>query len=273
MLAQIVLILAGLLILAGMVMVLLDAFSEGILWGILVLLLPPFAPVYCFIKWRKDQARNGFAMTLVGVTMVGVGLYGGGIHSIPILSDQEIVKNLPTALPDDEPLPNEALAAEIEIEGEGEYDPLLSDDKAKFSSSEIEALAPKEDQSVHITGRSKIRKLPLNLEDLGLAIGSNIEVTFIDGEVKHGNLITHTEDSLSLEEQIGSGFVSFEHNFKKIKSTALLIDSGKASPPPLVEVKEDKSKKTTYTADNQSNFAESKDSFVPKNPEELPSSE
>ncbi len=71
MLAQIVLILALLLILAGLIMVLLDAFSEGLIWGLFVLLIPPFAPVYCFIKWKKDQARNGFAMSLMGVILVG----------------------------------------------------------------------------------------------------------------------------------------------------------------------------------------------------------
>ena len=239
MLAQITLILAFLLILAGMVMVLLDAFSEGFFWGLLVLIVPPFAPVYCFIKWKKDQARNGFAMSLVGIAMVSVGLYGGGVQSIPGLSDYEIVKNLPTALPSEEPLPNEKLAAEVKIDEEGEYDPLLSDDKDKYSVQEIGALPPKEDHSVKSTGRAKVRKFPLAIEDLVLAVDSNIEVRFVDGEIKRGKLIAYTDESISLEEQIGSGFVSFEHNFEKIRSMALLVDPGAAPPPPLVEKQND----------------------------------
>lgn len=235
MLAQIVLILALLLILVGMIMVLLDAFSEGFLWGLLVLLVPPFAPIYCFIKWKKDQARNGFAISLVGIVMVSVGLYGGGMQSIPVLSNYEIVKKLPTALPSEEPLSNEKLAAEVEIDEEGNYDPLLSDDKDKYSAQEIGALPPKEDHSVISTGRSKVRKFPLAVEDLELAVDSNIEVIFVDGGVKRGKLIAFTDESISLEEQIGSGFVSFEHNFEKIRSMILLVDPGAAPPPPLVE--------------------------------------
>lgn len=236
MLAQIVLILALLLILVGMIMVLLDAFSEGFLWGLSVLLVPPFAPIYCFIKWKKDQARNGFAISLVGIAMAGVGLYGGGMQSIPVLSNYEIVKKLPTALPSEEPLSNEKLAAEVKIDEEGNYDPLLSDDKDKYSAQEIDALPPKEDHSViSSTGRSKVRKFPLAIEDLELAVDSNIEVIFVDGAVKRGKLIAFTDESISLEEQIGSGFVSFEHNFEKIRSMILLVDPGAAPPPPLVE--------------------------------------
>jgi len=78
MLAQVVLILALLLMLVGMIMVLLDAFKESFLWGLMVLLIPPlFVPIYSFVKWSRSQARNGFAMTLVGLVMAGVGAYGG----------------------------------------------------------------------------------------------------------------------------------------------------------------------------------------------------
>ncbi len=235
MLAQIVLILALLLILAGLIMVLLDAFSEGLIWGLFVLLIPPFAPVYCFIKWKKDQARNGFAMSLIGVVLVGVGFYGGGLHSIPGLSDQEMLKYLPTASPSNEPLPNDKQAADITLGQEGEYDPLLSDDKDKFSSTEISALAPNEDKSVKGSGRAKIRKFSLAVEDLELAVGSVIEVTFNDGDIKRGSLIAYSDESLSLEQQISGGFISYEHKFNTIRSIVLLVDPGATPPPPLVK--------------------------------------
>lgn len=235
MLAQIVVILALLLILVGLIMVLLDAFSEGLIWGLLVLLVPITGPVYCFIKWHKDQARNGFAMSLVGLVMVAAGIYGGGVHSIPGLENQEIVKNLPSALPEDEPLSNEEAAANIEIEDEGEYDPILSTNKDRFSTTEIDPLAPKEDKTVKSTGRPKIRKVRLDIADIDFSIGSDIEVIFIDGTKKRGRLIASAEDSISLEEQIVGGSVSFEHNFEKIKSILLLIDPSKAPPPPVVK--------------------------------------
>ena len=282
MLAQIILILALLLILVGLIMVLLDAFSEGILWGLSVLLVPPFAPVYSFIKWRKDQARNGFAMTLVGIAMVGVGLYGGGVQSIPGLSDYEIVNKLPTALPTEEPLPNEKIAAKVKLDEERDYDPLLSDDKAKYSSKEIGALAPKEDESVRSTGRAKVRRFPLAIEDLEIAVGSIIEVTFVDGETKRGNLIAYTEESLSLEEQLGGGSVSFEHNFEKIRSMALLVDPGAAPPPPLVEKQKDlteaeerivSSAPSTNIVSPQSNKFETNNTVDSTTAKKLPSSE
>ena len=119
MLSQIVLILALLLLLVGMIMVMFDAFSESSIWGFLVLLLPPmFVPIYSFVKWNKSQARNGFAMALVGIVMAGVGIYGGGLLSVPGISDNEIVNKLPTAKPKDKPLSNEKAAANVKLEDE-----------------------------------------------------------------------------------------------------------------------------------------------------------
>ena len=233
MLAQTVLILALLLILVGLIMVLLDAFSEGFLWGLLVLIVPIFGPVYCFIKWNKDQARNGFAMSLVGIVMAAAGIYGGGAHGIPGLADQEIVKNLPSALPSSEPLPNEAAAAKITIEDDEAYDPILSTDKDKFSAKEIEPLAPKEDKTVR-SARPKVRKVSLHAEDIELSIGRNVEVVFVDGVKKRGRLIANTENSISLEEQISGGSISFEHKLNNIRSISLLVDPSAAPPPPVV---------------------------------------
>lgn len=243
MLAQIVLILALLLILVGMIMVLLDAFSESFIWGLLVLLLVPiFGPIYSFVKWHKDQARNGFAMSLVGVVLVVAGIYGGGVHSIPGLGNQEIVKNLPSALPPAEPLSNEEAAAKIEIEDDGEYDPILSTNKDRYSTKEIEPLAPKEDKTVKHAVRTKVRKIPLSIEDVDLSIGSYVEVVFVDGATKRGRLIASAEDSISLEEQKSGGMVSFEHKFEKIKSIVLLIDPSAAPPPPVVKKQDPVSK-------------------------------
>ncbi len=243
MLAQTVLILALLLILVGMIMVLLDAFSESFIWGLLVLLLVPiFGPIYSFVKWHKDQARNGFAMSLVGVVLVVAGIYGGGVHSIPGLGNQEIVKNLPSALPPAEPLSNEEAAAKIEIDDEGEYDPVLSTNKDRYSTKEIEPLAPKEDKTVKHTDRTKVRKIPLSIEDVDLSIGSYVEVVFVDGTTKRGRLIASAEDSISLEEPISGGMVSFEHKFEKIKSIVLLIDPSAAPPPPVVKKQDPVSK-------------------------------
>ena len=240
MLAQIVLILALLLILVGMVMMLLEAFSESLFWGLLVLLLMPiFGPIFCFIKWNKSRARNGLAMSVVGLVMAAVGIYGGGADKMPVLEDQEIVKNLPSALPPDEPLPNEEAAAKIVIEGEGEYDPLLSTDKDRFSTQEIEPLAPQEDKTVTGAGLAKNREVKLDIADINTSIGSYIEVMFLDGTKKSGKLAAATSKSISLEEQISGGFASFEYRFKKIESILLL--AGPSNTPAPLEVKKQES--------------------------------
>lgn len=242
MLAQIVLILALLLILVGMIMVLLDAFSESFLWGLLVLLLVPvFGPIYSFVKWHKAQARNGFAISLVGLVMMGAGIYGRGAQIIIpglSLSNQEIVNSLPSASPSSEPLSNEDAAAKIVFEDGVEYDPILSTDKDRFSNEDIEALAPQADKTVKGSQRSKIRKDLLDVADVDFSVGSNVEIIFVDGSNKRGRLIASSEDSISLEEQTSGGMVSFEHNFEKIKSIFILVDPGAAPPPPVMAKQE-----------------------------------
>ncbi len=236
MLAQIVLILALLLILVGMIMVLLDAFNESFFWGLMVLLVPPiFVPVYSFVKWNKSQARNGFAMGLVGLVMAGVGAYGGGLQNIPLLDDNEIVSNLPTATPKDEPLANEEEAAKVELEDEETYDPMLSTDKDRFTSKEIEPLAPEEDKTVKSVGKGKSRAVRIALENISASMGSNIEVTLSDG-VKHaGTLVRTTEDSISIEQQSSGGTVSYEYALDKIQSVVRLTRPTNTITPPVVE--------------------------------------
>lgn len=219
MLAQVVLVLALLLILVGMIMVLLDAFNESLLWGLLVLLMPPiFIPIYSFVKWRKSQARNGFSMTLVGLVMLVVSAYGGALQSIPFLNDYEAVSNLPTAGPKNEPLSNEQEAANVELEDEESYDPMLSTDKDRFSASEIEPLAPEQDKTVKNVGKSKARAVNIPVENISSSMGADIEITFNDGVKLVGTLVKTTEDSISIEQQTGGGTVSYEYTLDKIKS-------------------------------------------------------
>lgn len=236
MLAQIVVILALLLILVGMIMVLLDAFNESFFWGLMVLLLPPiFVPIYSFVKWNKSQARNGFAMGLVGLVMAGVGVYGGGLQNIPLLDDNEMVSNLPTATPKNEPLSNEDEAAKVELVDEENYDPMLSTDKDRFASKDIEPLAPEEDKTVKNFGKGKSHAVHIALENISSSMGSNIEITLNDG-VKHaGTLVRATEDSISIEQQSSGGTVSYEYSLDKIQSAVRLTRATNTITPPVVE--------------------------------------
>ena len=236
MLAQIVLILALLLLLVGMIMVLLDAFNESLIWGLLVLLVPPlFIPIYSFAKWTKSQARNGFAMALTGLVLAGIGIYGGGLHGVPLLGEHEIVENIPTAVPKEEPLPNEELAAQVELEDEESYDPMLSTDKDRFTASEIEPLAPKEDKTVKNFGTNKQSAIPVPLEQISSTIGANVEVRFVDGSTQHGTLVKTTEDSISIEQQAGGGTVSYEYTLDKIQSIVRFTRPKPVEPPPVAE--------------------------------------
>ena len=241
MLAQVVLMLAILLVFVGMIMVLLDAFNESFIWGLLVLLFPPvFLPIYSFVKWNKSQARNGFAMTLVGLVMAGVGIYGGGLQGLPFMKDQEIVGKLPTAVPKDEPLPNEEEAAKVKLEDEDDesYDPILSSDKDRFTSKDIEPLAPQEDKTVKVVGKVKPTKINIPIESIGSAMGADIEITLKDGTKHVGTVVRSTEESVSIEQQASGGMVSFEYELDKIQSVLRISKPKKVVTPPVVEIKE-----------------------------------
>ena len=236
MLAQIVLILALLLLLVGMIIVLLDAFKESFVWGLLVMIVPPlFVPIYSFVKWTNSQARNGFAMSLVGLVMIAVGVYGGALQTIPVLSEHEIVSNIPTAEPSNEPLPNEVAAAQVDLEDGENYDPVLSTDKDRFTSSEIEPLAPMEDETVKNFGKDKPRAVNVPIVNASSAIGANVEVTFNDGNKSSGTLVKTSEDSITVEQQTGGGTVSYEYTFDKIKTIVRYTRPKKTAAAPIVE--------------------------------------
>ena len=237
MLAQVVLILALLLLLVGMIMVLLDAFQESFFWGLLVLLVPPvFIPIYSFVKWNKSQSRNGFAMALVGLFLAGVGVYGGGLQGIPGVADIEMLSNLPSATQNNEPLSNEEEASKVKLEDEEDYDPTLSTDKDRFSSKEIEPLAPKGDKSVKNFGKTKARAIRVPLEELNSSIGANVEITLKDGTKFAGKLVRTTEDSLSIEQYAGGGTVSYEYGLDKIRSVLRFSrPSNSSTSAPVVE--------------------------------------
>jgi len=241
MIAQVLLAFALVLIVIGSIMILLDAFSESVVWGILVLLLAPiFGPFFAFVHWYKARARNGFALSFFGMVLLVVGIYGGGINAIPGLADQEVVKNLPIATPSNEPLSNEEAAASIELDEEedGEYDPILSSDKERFSVDEIEPLAPAGDKTLRGNARAKVKKVLLQGDDIYSSVGRNVKVTFTDGSSKSGKLIANAEDSISLEQHVGGGSVSFEHKLNTVRSISLLVDPSAAPLPPTVKKKE-----------------------------------
>ncbi len=236
MLAQVILILALLLLLVGMIMVLLDAFKESFVWGLMVLLIPPlFVPIYSFVKWNKSQARNGFAMALVALFMAGVGIYGGGLQGIPGVAEHGMVSNLPTATPKHEPLANEDEAAKAKLGDEDAYDPILSTDKDRYSAREIEPLAPEEDKTVRSVGKSKSSPVPISIDDIGSSMGAGIEITLNDGNKYSGTLVRATQDSVSIEQQTSGGTISYEYTLDKIKSVVRYSKPTESIAPPVVE--------------------------------------
>jgi len=227
MLAQVVLIIALLLLFIGVIMVLLDAFKESFFWGLLVLLLPPiFVPVYSFVKWNKSQARNGFAMAFVGLFMAAIGVYGGGLLGFPGVIDNEMASNLPSANPDDQPLPNEEAAANVKLDDPESYDPMLSTDKDRFSSNEIDPLAPKEDKSVN-SSSSKVSVSNVSLENINAAVGAIIELTMNDGSRHTGILTSTTENTVFIEQYAGAGTIEYEYKKNKIESVVRYTRPGK----------------------------------------------
>jgi len=147
-----------------------------------------------------------------------ISIYGGGLKGLPFFGDHEIVKNIPTATPSDEPLSNEEEAAKVELEDGENYDPTLSTDKDRFTSSEIEPLAPEEDKTIKNISSQKPRAVKIPIESIANSIGAVVEVTFKDGNIYSGKLIGASEDSLTIEQAASGGIVSYEYTFDKIDS-------------------------------------------------------
>ena len=217
MFAQAILILALILIFIGFVLLLKSSFKEGFLWTLMVIIVP-LIPIYGLLKWSNSKARNGFSLLLIGLVLGGIGIYGGGLKGLPILSDNEIVSNIPTATSNDEPLSNAEEAAQVKLEDGESYDPVLSTDKDRYSANEIVPLAPEEDKTVTGMSSQKQRAVKLPLEEVSDSIGSVIEVSFKDGKQYSGTLVSTTEDSLTIEQASGGGTVSYEYTFDKIDS-------------------------------------------------------
>ena len=170
---------------------------------------------------------------LIGLVLGLISIYGGGLKGLPLFGDHEIVKNIPTASPSDEPLPNEEEAAQVELEDGENYDPMLSTDKDRYTSSEIEPLAPEEDKTVKYNPSQKLRAINIPLENVAGSMGAVVEVTLIDGSQYLGTLVNASEDSLSIEQITGGGTVSYEYTFDKIKS---VVRHTKPKPKPKPEL-------------------------------------
>jgi len=123
----------------------------------------------------------------------------------------------------------------VELEDEESYDPMLSTDKDAFSSSEIEPLAPKADETVKSVGKKKSRAVPIAVNDLSSSMGAGIEITLNDGNKYSGTLVRVTEDSVSIEQQASGGTVSYEYTLDKIQSVVRLSKPTKSVAPPVVD--------------------------------------
>lgn len=56
--------LAGLFVLTGHIMLLVECFSESILWGLIALFFPLALLVFVLMRW--DRSKRGFVVILVG---------------------------------------------------------------------------------------------------------------------------------------------------------------------------------------------------------------
>src|SRR5207302_1615584 len=62
------LLVAGLIILAGNIVLVVDAFRESAVWGLCVLFVPFAALVFVIAKWQS--AKRGFLIQLAGVPLI-----------------------------------------------------------------------------------------------------------------------------------------------------------------------------------------------------------
>ncbi len=224
---------AGLLVfLLGLIVVLLSAFRKRFSWGIGLIVLPVFYPLYAILNWSETRARNGLLISIIGFLVTSAALYGGASEDILDFSQNvssepvqttvaQLVTKVPTAHPPKEQLPNEAQAREVILPEGDSYDPLFKYDE--YTQVAIEPLPPKEDKRVTapVVPVPSYEYRMISLQEVSNHYGKKIKIKTKKGQEKAGNLIESDEFSLSIAMPHEDGFVAFQYNFDDITAVSV----------------------------------------------------
>ncbi len=253
-LVGIFMMLGGLLMLVGLVLILIKAFKESFLWGLLVLLIP-FLGALAFVANNWREAKNGFYVLFIGTMLALIAVYGGADKELELADkiakvDSKVAEETGVSLKD---IPQsdkvaellEKRPTEVEVPNQAEAEAMGVD--AKEDVFEEEALA--ELESVEIKPLSEPTGLvespeikvkvvkksyqPISRSRLNDFLGAPIRIHMLDGDVEEGVLekVSDTGDSVTVMQSAGAGEISYEYPFARIEWMEVLARVGTVPAP------------------------------------------
>jgi hypothetical protein len=229
---MLVLLAAGLLVwLAAVLWIVVAAFRTSLVWGVLLVVLTPLYLIYALLEWSRPGVRYAFLVSVLGLLMAGAGWYGGAGRVVlaeldrlgdvvdPALRSQveQAARRIPTAVPPDEPLPNEAqVPDDPEILA---VDPL---DEA-YQIPPAQPLPPVPENAVEPPPARGFTWRRVGPGLLRGYLGSRVRIELRDGRRVEGLLMPGADESIMVEVQQGTGRIGYEYLLSQIRSAEVFV--------------------------------------------------
>jgi hypothetical protein len=169
--------------------------------------------LYALLNWSKARARNGFLVSIAGALIVFASLYGGAARDLPFRQVQNMAAAMPTALPADDPLPNEAAANAVVLPSREEFDPLIDE----RLGDPAPPLSPGSDKPVLRVGPTRdYAYYKLSPAHIGGSVGKRLKIVTRAGKIKEGVLVGSGPKTLLLEIPRGNGRAAFEYRLRDL---------------------------------------------------------
>jgi|GEM_PF-645918 len=251
----IALIVGSIILLIGLLILLIQAFKQSVLWGLAVLLIPFAGIVFAIRFW--EEARNGFLVFIVGLLITGVAFYGGGekeiqadkhlgkvdqvldkagvdVSKIPVPeAATEKVAEILEKRPGNVEVPNQAVA---EAQGiDTEKDIYVQEAEEEEAGVIIEPLSPEPQVA---SPKAQLTTVKMSLQPVARKrlpdyIGYDMRVHLAGGEIEEGVLdsLSTTGDSLSLKQRVSAGEITYEYPFSKIEWLEVFAEADTVPAP------------------------------------------
>lgn len=242
-LVGIVFILGGILVLAGSLMIVIEAFKISFWWGLAVLFIPLAGLIFVIMNWR--EGRNGAYVLILGTLLSGIAFYGGAdrelelgkqldkanvdVDKIPIDPRvSELLEQRPTMIE----VPNEEAAQAQGIDTEKDiYEIEAEQDEAPVVMPILEEAAKKA-LPVEMA-KVPMAYQPVSSKRLPEYLGSSLRVHTTDGRNHEGVLVEVSDynEAIYLSQKVASGDVTYEYPFAKIEWIEVYAEVGKVPVP------------------------------------------
>lgn len=217
----------------------------AVVWGglrkgffaFLLALIPGFNLLLVTRGWDRPMIRNGFLLSIVGLLLGAVGYYGGGERELLAHLEEAGIEtseiDIPVEVPIEVPIKVEITRPhEIEVPNQAEAEAAGVDttrsvlDEPPIGTRDVKALPPKDSKRI-VARQVEYRFEPTCPALLGEDIGRRVRVLLREGGVREGKLVLATQTSMSVEQKVSGGDVSFEYPFDQIQSLEVYDVAGK----------------------------------------------